>query len=446
MAKIKLFLAMLSMAFVSTALCQAQGDQHSDILNAFGLSNADIVELDKIDFGADGSVSEFVTVKGQPYTLDLQRHSVRSSNYEVRVQLADGSFQQHQSRPSRLVRGVVRGVAGTRVVGSVVGSGLAAKIIMPGNQTFFMEPVASRYGGAAAGAHVVYQGSDVVTHNINCGVIDPKTMRRDVVQHQRARNEIPVDLSGLSGTTLLVAELAIDADYEFFQLQGGDVQATVDRVELVVGITNDQYETQTGLTHAISTLIVRSAEPDPYNSNSAFTLLDQFMAHWENEQQSVERDAAHLFSGNPPSDGIGGVAYLGGMCSGEMAYGMSRIDFNGDLVCSTDLLAHELGHNWNANHCSCPNNTMNGGLTCTNVFTNGSINSIVAFANSLDCLDEQGGVLLGDVNLDGVVNLLDVAPFVDLLSSSGFQLEADINQDGVVNLLDVGLFVELLGA
>ncbi|MEM9411944.1 MAG: trypsin-like serine protease, partial [Planctomycetota bacterium] len=52
--------------------------------------------------------------------------------------------------------------------------------------------------------------------------------------------------------------------------------------------------------------------------------------------------------------------------------------------------------------------------------------------------------LLGDVNCDGVVDLLDVAPFVDLLSTSGFSPKADINQDGIVDLLDVGPFVDLL--
>ncbi len=53
-------------------------------------------------------------------------------------------------------------------------------------------------------------------------------------------------------------------------------------------------------------------------------------------------------------------------------------------------------------------------------------------------------VLLGDVNLDGSVNLLDVAPFVALLTSGNFQAEADINQDGIVNLLDVAPIVAIL--
>ena len=53
-------------------------------------------------------------------------------------------------------------------------------------------------------------------------------------------------------------------------------------------------------------------------------------------------------------------------------------------------------------------------------------------------------VLHGDVNGDGVINLLDVEPFVELLSTGIFQAEADTNKDGVVNLLDVEPFVELL--
>ena len=53
--------------------------------------------------------------------------------------------------------------------------------------------------------------------------------------------------------------------------------------------------------------------------------------------------------------------------------------------------------------------------------------------------------LLGDVNLDGVVNLLDVAPFVDLLSTGVFMDEADIDGNGVVNLLDVDPFIDLIG-
>ncbi|MEM9410018.1 MAG: dockerin type I domain-containing protein, partial [Planctomycetota bacterium] len=58
--------------------------------------------------------------------------------------------------------------------------------------------------------------------------------------------------------------------------------------------------------------------------------------------------------------------------------------------------------------------------------------------------EETKQVIVGDVNCDGVVDLLDVAPFVDLISSGGFSEKADINGDGLVDLLDVQPFVMIL--
>lgn len=55
-----------------------------------------------------------------------------------------------------------------------------------------------------------------------------------------------------------------------------------------------------------------------------------------------------------------------------------------------------------------------------------------------------GKVIKGDLNGDGEVNLLDVAPFVDALNNGDFIPEGDINMDGLLNLLDVGPFVDLL--
>ena len=52
----------------------------------------------------------------------------------------------------------------------------------------------------------------------------------------------------------------------------------------------------------------------------------------------------------------------------------------------------------------------------------------------------QESVLLGDVNLDGVHNFSDIAPFIAVLQSGEFQAEADLNSDGVVNFSDIPHF------
>ncbi len=54
--------------------------------------------------------------------------------------------------------------------------------------------------------------------------------------------------------------------------------------------------------------------------------------------------------------------------------------------------------------------------------------------------------LLGDVNLDGVVNFLDIFPLISVLANEEFQFEADANQDGVVNFLDISPFISLLAS
>lgn len=53
-------------------------------------------------------------------------------------------------------------------------------------------------------------------------------------------------------------------------------------------------------------------------------------------------------------------------------------------------------------------------------------------------------VIRGDVNCDGVVNLLDVQPFVDILIAGEFSGKADVNQDGNVDRLDIQPLIALI--
>ena len=80
-----------------------------------------------------------------------------------------------------------------------------------------------------------------------------------------------------------------------------------------------------------------------------------------------------------------------------------------------------------------------GDFTFTTTYSGGDGNDLALIVSG------GSDVLLGDVNQDGIVDLLDVGPFVEVLSGGGvFQAEADCNEDGVVDLLDVGPFVSIL--
>jgi len=53
-------------------------------------------------------------------------------------------------------------------------------------------------------------------------------------------------------------------------------------------------------------------------------------------------------------------------------------------------------------------------------------------------------VLLGDVDLDGTVDFLDIPAFIDVLISETFQAEADCNLDGRIDFLDISSFIDIL--
>ena len=59
-------------------------------------------------------------------------------------------------------------------------------------------------------------------------------------------------------------------------------------------------------------------------------------------------------------------------------------------------------------------------------------------------LTSADAFLLGDVNLDGRVDLGDISAFVSSLFGGVFVDQADINRDGVVDLGDIGPFVDIL--
>ncbi|MDG1983415.1 MAG: M12 family metallo-peptidase, partial [Planctomycetota bacterium] len=176
-----------------------------------------------------------------------------------------------------------------------------------------------------------------------------------------------------------------------YQDYGSSTTAASNRIQTVVNTMNLQYEGEVAITHAITTTLVRTSSNQPYTSADASTLLTQFRSEWNANQGSIQRDVAQLFTGKSIIGGTIGIAWVGAVCS-SFAYGMVESDFNGSFASATDLSAHELGHNWNASHCSCTSYTMNPFITSSNTFNpQGTRPTITAFRDSRSCLSTGGG-------------------------------------------------------
>ncbi|MCH8967893.1 MAG: hypothetical protein IIA66_02100 [Planctomycetes bacterium] len=363
---------------------RASADLVAQVNAILQLRSSDVVTL-LIDetSGAAGTVN--LPIAGEQYTLDLHPHSVRAANYQVKVQLADGSLVDAEPGPVRTLRGIVVGVEGSAVAASIEEDGLHARIFLSDDEQYWVEPLASRVPQAGPNHYVIYNNDDIIAPEKACGL----DQLPDALGNRGVLGTVRQTRAGACGTGLCVAELAVDADFEYYEAHGSSVAVVESQINLVINAVNLQYDRDVDITHALTTIIVRASEPDPYTFSDAVQLIYQFRDHWQSNHSDVQRDLAQLFTGRQLNSSTIGVAWLNAVC-GSYAYSLVQSDFNGNLGCATDLSAHEFGHNWGADHCSCSNNTMNSYITCANLFHGTfTIPEIMAFRDSRTCLDGE---------------------------------------------------------
>jgi len=63
------------------------------------------------------------------------------------------------------------------------------------------------------------------------------------------------------------------------------------------------------------------------------------------------------------------------------------------------------------------------------------------------CTEDCGGgtcVILGDINYDGALNVVDVVSIVNIILQTSYNIVADINQDNSLNVVDIVILVDLI--
>ncbi len=328
--------------------------------------------------GRDISIA--IPFEGMTYTLELSTHSVRDEDYKVFMQDDEGELYEVPASPVRTMRGTIAELPGSMASATLMEYGLVARIRLADGQEFWMEPVGEKIGRENSNLYAFYKTADIISSGGVCAAEDHQKVGS--VLHMLANYDNGAQAN--RGGGLQIAQLGVDTDYEYYQDWGSGTET---RINSVINSINQQYESDVSLRHEITTIIVRSSSNDPYTSTDAETLLDQFGSEWNSNQSSIPRDVAHLFTGKSMQGSTIGIAWLGVVCYTSSAYGLVESDCCGSFGCTTDLSAHEIGHNWNAGHVNSPAyNTMYPSLQCANLFVSTSVSSITAYANSVNCL------------------------------------------------------------
>ena len=79
-------------------------------------------------------------------------------------------------------------------------------------------------------------------------------------------------------------------------------------------------------------------------------------------------------------------------------------------------------------------------------YSQGGANANIARAQkyALDYFDEINDGISGDLNDDGILNILDIVSLINLVLSEEFETAGDLNDDGIINILDIVSLVNLI--
>ena len=156
--------------------------------------------------------------------------------------------------------------------------------------------------------------------------------------------------------TLLTAQIAIDAPYEWYE-NFGTLTSAQNYILSLMAEVSTIYHNEVLVDLEVPYLRIFTVPADPYtDTTDASTLLSEFRSEWNASQTGVDRTVAHLFSVRP--SGGAGTAYLDVLCSNSLRpgnsfdYGVSTISARGGSW-EKDLVAHELGHNFSSPHTHC---------------------------------------------------------------------------------------------
>ncbi|MBS1796663.1 MAG: hypothetical protein JSS81_22725 [Acidobacteria bacterium] len=211
--------------------------------------------------------------------------------------------------------------------------------------------------------YISYRKTDAPrTENFKCDFESTKSLVDILSPEQLLASNLLPEMSPtvISGTQLRTYRLALAATNEYAVAVGGNtIAGTLAAQVLIMNRVNGVYERDVAIHMNIvanNNLIVYAGDQmcggvactsanDPYTNNSGSTMLSENQTNLDSVILSANYDIGHVFS-----TGGGGVAFLGVPCGGSKAGGVTGLSNPVGDAFAIDYVAHEMGHQWGANH------------------------------------------------------------------------------------------------
>ena len=276
-------------------------------------------------------------------TIRIQRvRSVVDQNTTYRV--SSESERALAAPEMHAFSGIIDGEVGSTVRLIDVGGNLFLLVERSTGKSFILAPTAE----SIHDAHYTLMASSAIHAEL-------RDIWNQVTTINAAQKTLPHP-QALDWTRLLEVDLALETDTEFFISTGRDVRLAQAYATALVQMVSMIYTEQVNICFRLSWLKTWTASPaDPYDvKGDAYALPEKVRSYWSENYRDVPRDVAHVMTSI--SYGGGGFGFFNALCSsGEYAFSVSSVQGRSTyptfaFTYDAYILAHELGHNFNATH------------------------------------------------------------------------------------------------
>ncbi len=298
--------------------------------------------------------------------------------------------------------------------------GLYAMILSPDKGTMYIDPLTENRK-----VYMTYLKKDTDTNkNFNC-LTKSEPVNKTTKSSSKNANDLKLRTFRLAlATTEEYSNFHVDAaGIGIGSTRNDSINAVMSAITVTMTRVNAVFEKDVALTMQLvannDQLIFLETDPgnDPYNNGDGSSMLAKNQTTIDNIIGTANYDIGHVFS-----TGGGGVAFLGSPCTASKAGGVTGQAAPVGDTFDIDYVAHEMGHQYGANHTfnGTASNCGGGNRNNNTAVEPGSGSTIMAYAGICSPQNVQG-------NSDAYFHVISIQEMFDNITTGNSQCAVQTN-------------------